>query len=129
MKSESDDSMPGENATNSKGKAPKIWALTEKETVTSFEAWRSNMTYSILLNPDFAPDEGITGGEAEGEVTVSRVDVGSTPILPVMAETTLIILPIDSGSNASCIRQDAAIAIGAEILPTKQRVKQAHNIF
>lgn len=43
--------MLGDN--DAKGKAPRLWALTENKTITSFEAWRSNMAYSMSLNPDF----------------------------------------------------------------------------
>ena len=33
--------------------APTQWALTEKETISSFNAWRSNLLYILNLNPAF----------------------------------------------------------------------------
>ena len=36
-------------------RAPKQWILTKTETITSFEAWRQNLTYSLSLDPLFAP--------------------------------------------------------------------------
>ena len=35
-------------------RAPKQWALTKQETVTSFEAWRQNHQYILSLDPNFA---------------------------------------------------------------------------
>ena len=35
------------------GSAPKQWALTKKETVTSFESWKGNIMYHLTLNPNF----------------------------------------------------------------------------
>ena len=35
--------------------APKQWALTKNETITSFEAWRQNLQYTLSLDPNFAP--------------------------------------------------------------------------
>ena len=36
-------------------RAPKQWALTKNETITSFEAWRQNLQYTLSLDPNFAP--------------------------------------------------------------------------
>ena len=36
-------------------RAPKQWSLTKNETITSFESWRQNLTYSLSLDPGFAP--------------------------------------------------------------------------
>ena len=35
-------------------RAPKQWSLTKRETITSFEAWRQNIQYTISLDPNFA---------------------------------------------------------------------------
>lgn len=47
-----DVSMPGTSNTV-KGQARKLWELTQSETATSFENWRSNLAYAMSLNPDF----------------------------------------------------------------------------
>ena len=36
-------------------RAPKQWSLTKTETVTSFESWRQNLTYTLALDSKFAP--------------------------------------------------------------------------
>ena len=36
-------------------RAPKQWALTKSETISSFEAWKENLKYTLLLDPNFAP--------------------------------------------------------------------------
>ena len=36
-------------------RAPKQWALTKQETITSFEAWRQNLMYCLALDTKFAP--------------------------------------------------------------------------
>ena len=36
-------------------RAPKQWALTKTETVTSFENWKQNLQYIMSLDPNFAP--------------------------------------------------------------------------
>ena len=36
-------------------RAPKQWALTKTETVTSFENWKQNLQYILSLDPNFAP--------------------------------------------------------------------------
>ena len=36
-------------------RAPKQWSLTKHETITSFEAWRHNLQYTLSLDPNFAP--------------------------------------------------------------------------
>ena len=36
-------------------RAPKQWALTKSETITSFEAWRQNFIYTLSLDANFAP--------------------------------------------------------------------------
>ena len=36
-------------------RAPKQWSLTKNETITTFEAWRQNLQYSLSLNANFAP--------------------------------------------------------------------------
>ena len=35
-------------------RAPKQWQLTKHETITSFEAWRQNLQYTLTLDPNFA---------------------------------------------------------------------------
>ena len=35
-------------------RAPKQWALTKNETLTSFEAWRQNLLYTLSLDANFA---------------------------------------------------------------------------
>ena len=35
-------------------RAPKQWSLTKRETITSFEAWRQNLQYTLSLDPNFA---------------------------------------------------------------------------
>ena len=34
--------------------APKQWALSKQENITSFEAWRQNLQYTLSLGPNFA---------------------------------------------------------------------------
>ena len=36
-------------------RAPKQWCLTKNESVNSFENWRQNLTYTLSLDPNFAP--------------------------------------------------------------------------
>ena len=36
-------------------RAPKQWSLTKSETISSFEAWRQNLHYTLSLDPNFAP--------------------------------------------------------------------------
>ncbi|CAB4026150.1 Retrovirus-related Pol poly from transposon opus, partial [Paramuricea clavata] len=36
-------------------RAPKQWSLTKQETITSFEAWRQNLQYTLSSDPNFAP--------------------------------------------------------------------------
>ena len=36
-------------------RAPKQWSLTKSETITSFEAWRQNLLYTLSLDKNFAP--------------------------------------------------------------------------
>lgn len=62
------------------------------------------------------------------DVSVDRVEVSASPTLPVLAGTTSIVLTMDSGATANIIRQNAALHIGAEIHPTRQKVKLADNI-
>ena len=35
-------------------RALKQWTLTKQETITSFEAWRQNLQYTLSLDPNFA---------------------------------------------------------------------------
>ena len=35
-------------------RAPKRWSLTKNETITSFEAWRQNLQYSLSLDANFS---------------------------------------------------------------------------
>ena len=35
-------------------RAPKQWSLTKHESITSFEAWRQNLQYILLLDTNFA---------------------------------------------------------------------------
>ena len=39
----------------STNRGPKQWRLTKNETLTSFEDWRHNITYSLKQDQDFAP--------------------------------------------------------------------------
>ena len=36
-------------------RAPKQWSLTKTENITSFEAWRQNLVYTLSLDQNFAP--------------------------------------------------------------------------
>ena len=36
-------------------RAPKQWSVTKNETITTFEAWRQNLQYSLSLDANFAP--------------------------------------------------------------------------
>ncbi|KAK2550541.1 hypothetical protein P5673_028741 [Acropora cervicornis] len=36
-------------------RAPKQWSLTKNETITTFEAWRQNLQYSLSLDANFCP--------------------------------------------------------------------------
>lgn len=46
--------MPGGGDNQPKGHAQKLWALTKHETASTFESWRSNIAYSMSLNPEFS---------------------------------------------------------------------------
>jgi hypothetical protein len=35
-------------------RAPEQWALTKQETITSYEAWRQNLQYTLALDHNFA---------------------------------------------------------------------------
>lgn len=35
-------------------RAPKQWQLTRTESITTFEAWRQNLQYTLSLDPNFA---------------------------------------------------------------------------
>ncbi|VDH94389.1 Hypothetical predicted protein [Mytilus galloprovincialis] len=35
-------------------RAPKQWSLSKVETITSFEAWRQNLQYTLSLDQNFA---------------------------------------------------------------------------
>ena len=39
---------------SSQVRAPKQWALSKHETITSFEAWRQNLQYILSLDKNFA---------------------------------------------------------------------------
>jgi hypothetical protein len=43
-------------------KAPKQWKLTTEETITSFQNWRQNLQYTLLLDSNFSPflEDGVT---------------------------------------------------------------------
>ena len=45
-------------------RAPKQWQLTKHETITSFEAWKQNLQYTLSLDPNFATFllDGVTWG-------------------------------------------------------------------
>ena len=45
--------------------APKQWGLGKDETVNSFENWRKNIVYTLLLDPNFSAFlvDGVTGGK------------------------------------------------------------------
>ena len=32
-----------------------LWSITKQETITSFEAWRQNLQYTLSLDQTFAP--------------------------------------------------------------------------
>ena len=36
-------------------RAPKQWSLTKNESITTFEAWRQNLQYSLYLDTNFVP--------------------------------------------------------------------------
>ena len=36
-------------------RSPKQWSLTKNETITTFEAWRQNLQYSLSLDANFVP--------------------------------------------------------------------------
>lgn len=40
--------------TSMASRAPKQWALSRNETITSFEAWRNNLQYTLSLDHNFA---------------------------------------------------------------------------
>ena len=64
-------------------RAPKQWALTKHETITSFENWRQNLEYTLSLDNEFSiyiqpgaswkkktrenPLRGFEDDEAEGD--------------------------------------------------------------
>ena len=35
-------------------RAPKQWSLTKQENITSFEAWKRNLSYTLSLDQNFA---------------------------------------------------------------------------
>ena len=46
--------FPSRHIMNS-NRAPKQWSLTKNETITTFEAWRQNLQYSLSLDANFVP--------------------------------------------------------------------------
>ena len=46
-------------------RAPKQWSLTKVETITTFEAWKQNLEYTLSLDPNFARFmvNGVTWGK------------------------------------------------------------------
>ena len=57
-------------ATNRDGiPTPKLYKLTTNETLTSFEAWKQNITFTLSLNPKMAPFliSGVTWNKADDD--------------------------------------------------------------
>ena len=60
-------------------RAPKQWALTKTETVTSFENWKQNLQYILSLDPNFAPFLQPTAAwKKKGKADVNRGFVDDT---------------------------------------------------
>ena len=69
--------------TNMAGnRAPKQWSLTKHETITSFEAWRHNLQYTLSLDPNFAPYliDGVTWSKKTTTAPLRGLEDDAEPI-------------------------------------------------
>ncbi len=69
--------------TNMAGnRAPKQWSLTKHETITSFEALRHNLQYTLSLNPNFAPYliDGVTWSKKTTTAPLRGLEDDAEPI-------------------------------------------------
>ena len=88
-------------------KAPKQWALTEEETITSFEVWKSNMIYVLGLDDNFkhflkpgvswrrktksAPFRGYTGDTAAANAAILELFLYQiAKFAPVIARSRIV---------------------------------------
>jgi hypothetical protein len=78
-------------------RAPKQWSLIKQETITSFEAWRQNLQYTLSLDPNFAGFliDGLTwqkktnaqslrGFVDDGEDVAKRTDAQPPKNVPIL---------------------------------------------
>ena len=89
------------------GKALKQWALTDNETITSFESWRNNMTYILALEDKFRtfllPDmtwtkaskanryRGFTGLNAPNQCATLELMLGQIAnFAPIITRNTIV---------------------------------------
>ena len=63
-------------------RAPKQWSLTKHETITSFEAWRHNLQYTLSLDPNFAPYliDGVTWSKKTTTAPLRGLEDDAEPI-------------------------------------------------
>ncbi len=88
-------------------RALKQWALTEDETITSFESWQNNMKYILSLDETFAPFlkpdftwtkrtrtstcRGFTGSEAANKAASLEMMLGQIAnFAPVISRNTIV---------------------------------------
>jgi hypothetical protein len=64
-------------------RAPKQWSLIKQETITSFEAWRQNLQYTLSLDPNFAGFliDGLTRSKSAGEQAVPMCQIKTSLLL------------------------------------------------
>ena len=81
--------------TNMAGnRAPKQWSLTKHETITSFEAWRHNLQYTLSLDPNFAPYliDGVTWSKKTTTAPLRGLEDDAEPIPEAQRRTALELL-------------------------------------
>ena len=72
-------------------RAPKQWALTRTENITSFENWKNNIIYTLSLDPNFAKFlvEGITWLKKSNTTPLRGFTNDEEPILQADRRTAL----------------------------------------
>lgn len=70
-------------------RAPKQWTLTKTETITTFENWKSNLVYTLSLDPNFAKFlvEGLTW-EKKSNILPLRGFIDDTEAIPAANRLT-----------------------------------------
>ena len=65
-------------------RAPKQWYLGKNETVTTFNAWKDNLLYTLSLDSRFAPF--LVADATWGKVSSLRIPTEVLPMTKVMTQ-------------------------------------------